>query len=267
MSNPSAPSCTASAVIAFPRLADYLEPILAAIATHDMTVRAESDHHAVTAAFGSATLRVRPGALHIEIEAADPAALNRMKHALAGPIGFIAAQERLDIQWRGDAGGLTPLDDLRILRVATVRDLTPYLRRIVLQGVDLAHLDRADQLHCRLIFAPKGEAEVAWPMLDGHGRVTWPGGKMPTRVYTIRAIDPAAGGRRRPRRATGSASSAPRPAVPSRRPSTCWRATKPACPASPASSNRCPPMRGATPSSRCATPARNCRWPGPPASP
>lgn len=193
MSKPSTPSCTASAIIAFPKLADYLEPILAAIATHDMSVQADHDQHIVTAPFGHATLQARPGALHIQVEAENPAALNRMKHALAGPIGFIAAQERLDIQWRGDAGGLTPLDDLRILRVASVRDLTPHLRRIVLQGVDLAHLDRADQLHCRLIFAPKGDADVAWPMLDGHGRVTWPGGKMPTRVYTIRAIDPAAG--------------------------------------------------------------------------
>lgn len=193
MSKTTRPPCTASALIAFPKLADYLDPILASIATHDMTVHEHDGGYAVIAAFGRATLQVLPAALHIHAEAADPAALNRMKHALAGPIGFIAAQERLDIQWRGGTSGMTPLDDLRVLRVATVHDLTPRLRRIVLQGTDLGHLNRADQLHCRLIFAPKGDAAVTWPMLDSNGRVTWPGGKMPTRVYTIRAIDPLAG--------------------------------------------------------------------------
>lgn len=193
MPNDRSRPCTASARIAFPTLADYLEPILASIATHDMTVAPQGDHYQVTAAFGRATLHALPGQLRIEVEAQDPQALNRMKHALTGPIGFIAARERLLIEWTGDEGGLAPLADLRVVRVAAVQALTPHLRRIVFEGDDLAHLDRADQLHCRLIFAPKDDAAPVWPMLDDHGRVVWPGRKMATRVYTLRAIDAARG--------------------------------------------------------------------------
>lgn len=185
--------CTAWARIAFPTLADYLDPILAAIATHDMTVAQDGDHYRVAAAFGVATLHALPGELLIQVETPDRQSLNRMKHALAGPIGFIAARERLNITWSGDEGGLAPLADLRVVRVAAVQSLTPYLRRIVFQGEDLAHLDRADQLHCRLIFAPKDDAAPVWPMLDDNGRVVWPGRKMATRVYTLRAIDVARG--------------------------------------------------------------------------
>ena len=185
--------CTASARIAFAALADYLDPILASIATHDMTVTPDGDAYRVTAAFGQATLRALPGELLIQVQTRDRQALNRMKHALAGPIGFIAARERLDIEWTGDTGGLAPLADLRVVRVAAVQALTPHLRRIVFRGDDLAHLDRADQLHCRLIFAPRGDAAPVWPMLDDAGRVVWPGGKMATRVYTLRAVDVARG--------------------------------------------------------------------------
>lgn len=183
--------CTASATIAFPTLADYLDPILASIATHDMTVQYSDGRYEVTSTFGLAFLEARPAELRISVHTKDSQALNRMKHALTGPIGFIAARERPEIHWTGDKGGRVSLEDLRVVRVACVRQLTPNMRRIVFQGEDLAHLNRADQMHCRLIFAAKGVTSPIWPMLDDHGRIVWPGGKMPTRVYTIRAIDTA----------------------------------------------------------------------------
>lgn len=182
-------SCRASARIDFPALDIYFADILDAIATHDMTVVDGDAGYRVISAFGQALLQKGPGQLDISVEAADGQSLNRMKHALAGPIGFIAARERLVIRWVGDRAGLTSLGDLRILTVDAVMQLTPGMRRVVLCGQDLAHLDRPDQMHCRLIFAPQGEAAPAWPALDDQGHVVWPGGKMPTRVYTIRHID------------------------------------------------------------------------------
>jgi NADPH-dependent ferric siderophore reductase len=189
MPDPAPASCTACATIAFPRLAEYLDAILESIATHDMTVTRAGNRYTVTSAFGLASLEPRPGALHLRIETPDRPSLNRMKHALAGPIGFIAARERLEIQWTGESGGLTPLQDLRVLRVARAQTLTPHMRRIVFKGENLAQFDRPDQMHCRLIFAPRDVATPAWPMLDDNGRVTWPDKKMDTRVYTLRAID------------------------------------------------------------------------------
>ncbi|OZI58618.1 siderophore-interacting protein [Bordetella genomosp. 1] len=193
MPDPIPGPCRATATIAFARVADCIDPILASIATHDMRITPEGASWRVEAVFGRAWLQPQPGALTLRVETADAVSLNRMKHALAGPIGFIAASEKLEIRWVGDAAGLVPLDDLRVLRVVQVSALTPRLRRIVLQGEDLGHLDRPDQMHCRLIFAARGEAAPVWPMLDDDGRVAWPGGKMPTRVYTLRAVDPTRG--------------------------------------------------------------------------
>lgn len=179
----------ASARIDFPRVEDYLPSILESITTHDMSVHAHDDGHRVTAPFGQALVRTEPGRLLIEVETRDRAALNRMKLALGGLIGFIAASERLQIDWQGDTTGLAVIEDLRVIRVVETTMLTPRLRRIVFEGEDLGHFQRDDQLHCRLIFAPKGEREPVWPMLDDQGRVVWPGAKMSTRVYTLRALD------------------------------------------------------------------------------
>ncbi|GAA5235988.1 siderophore-interacting protein [Verticiella sediminum] len=183
------PTCTASATIDFPAVADYVAPILASLATHDMTVTPDAKGYAVASSFGHAFLEVQPGKLLVRVEARSWQRLNRMKHAVAGPIGFIAARERLDIDWHGGVAGLAPVEDLREVRVVQVRSLTRSMRRIVFEGDDLAHLDRIDQMHCRLIFAPKGVDEPVWPMLDERGHVVWPGGKLPTRVYTIRHVD------------------------------------------------------------------------------
>ncbi|OZI74828.1 siderophore-interacting protein [Bordetella genomosp. 12] len=181
-------SCTATAIVELDALADHLEAILASIATHDMQVEQAEDHYRIRAAFGQARLTVRGAGLHIEIATPDRASLNRMKHGLAGPIGFIAAKARPRIRWMGEQTGLVALADLRVVHVVSTQALTPMMRRVVLAGEDLGHLARADQMHCRLIFAPEGEAEPAWPMLDDQGHIVWPAGKMATRVYTLRKV-------------------------------------------------------------------------------
>lgn len=183
-------SYRASADIHFPKVEQFLEPILASIATHDIDVARHGEIHTITSPFGVAELSVQPGRLQVAVETESRIALNRLKLAVIGPISFIAASENLDIHWTGDETGFTPLEDLRILAVSAVSELTPHMRRIVFTGDDLGHFARNDQLHCRLIFQPKDVLSPPWPMIDDRGHIVWPHEqKLDTRVYTIRAID------------------------------------------------------------------------------
>ncbi|MET3600149.1 siderophore-interacting protein [Martelella mangrovi] len=184
----------ASAEIDFPKIDAYFESIIESIATHDMQVIRKGPCCRVVSDFGTAQLEALPGQLLLTVETDDRAALNRMKYALYGPISFIAARENPVIVWSGDDTGLTPLDDLRVVQVKETAQLTPHMRRIVFSGADLGRFDRIDQLHCRLIFQPKGTRVPEWPGLDANGHIIWPEGrKLDTRVYTIRAIDAAKG--------------------------------------------------------------------------
>lgn len=180
----------ASAIVRFPKLDHYLSDIVESIATHDMTVIETNGRYDIRSPFGNACLLAEPQRLTLTAEAPDGSGLNRLKHALVGPIGFIAAKEALKISWSGDETKPTVPEDLRILHVTGIEDLSPGFRRVTFRGKDLDRFDRRDQLHCRLIFQPRGAISPAWPMLDDKGHVVWPGGaKVPTRVYTIRHID------------------------------------------------------------------------------
>lgn len=180
----------ASAAVQLAGIGDYIEPIVESIASHDMTVeQAEGIHH-IRSPFGYASFEATARGFRLTVDAPDPAALNRLKHALAGPIGFIAAREKPEIHWEGDHAEPALPDDLRILHVQVIEDIAPRFRRITFCGENLERYDRDDQLHCRVIFQPRGIAEPRWPMLDHRGHVVWPdNGAVPTRVYTIRRID------------------------------------------------------------------------------
>lgn len=184
----------AVATVRFPRIAKFLDPILTTIATHDMSVSQEGERFAVSTPFGRASLRAEHGLLHLAVETGDRLALNRLKHALVGPIAFVAATEKLEFAWTGDETGPALPQDLHILQVAAIVQLTPRMRRITFRGQDLARYDRPDQLHCRLIFQPKDVVSPEWPVLDDRGHVVWPQQrKLTTRVYTIRRIDVSKG--------------------------------------------------------------------------
>lgn len=180
----------ASAMVQFANISEYVEPIVDSIATHDMTVEEVDGVHHIRSPFGTATFEATGNGFRLTAEARDAGGLNRLKHALVGPIGFIAAREQLEIQWEGDYAEPALPADLRILHVKSVEDIAPRFRRIVFQGENLERYDRDDQFHCRLIFQPRGTTKPRWPMLDHRGHVVWPDDKaVPTRVYTIRHID------------------------------------------------------------------------------
>ncbi|OBZ95823.1 siderophore-interacting protein [Pararhizobium polonicum] len=182
----------ASAIVQFARIDEYVDPIVDSIATHDMSVEEADGVHHIRSPFGNATFETIKGGFRLKVESPDPGGLNRLKHALVGPIGFIAAQEKLEIHWQGDHAEPALPDDLRILHVETIEDIAPRMRRITFRGQNLERYDRDDQLHCRLIFQQRDVAEPLWPMLDQRGHVVWLGNAaVPMRVYTIRQIDTA----------------------------------------------------------------------------
>ncbi|MEO1989180.1 MAG: siderophore-interacting protein [Martelella sp.] len=184
----------AEAKVDFPRIDDFFEPIVESIATHDMQVIRQNESCRVVTDIGLGMLEIGPGKLFLTVEANDTASLNRLKYALYGPISFIAVSEKPVIRWSGDDTGLTPFDELRVVKVARTFLITPHMRRIVFAGEDLGRFDRIDQLHCRLIFQPRGTLRPEWPGLDANGHIIWPEGrKLDTRVYTIRAINAAKG--------------------------------------------------------------------------
>lgn len=188
------PSLKARATIAFPKIDSYLDAIIESFAAHDMALYPDGDGHAIKSPFGTAHLLPRRGVLELCVEAADPAAFNRLKHELTGLIEFVAHAENLAITWTGDRPGVALPPDLRVLAVRKVRDLTPRMRRISFEGDDLARYAVPDQIHCRLLFQEKGVAEHQWPQLDDNGRIVWPdAGKLASRIFTIRRIDPVAG--------------------------------------------------------------------------
>ncbi|CAO3383007.1 DUF2218 domain-containing protein [Azospirillum argentinense] len=188
------PTLKAQATIAFPNLARYLDTIIESFSAHNMELRPDGDGHAVLSSFGTARLIPGPGVLHLAVEAADPAAFNRLKHELTGLVDFVARPENLDIVWTGDAAGAVLPTDLRVLTVREVRTLTPRMRRIVFTGDDLARYAVPDQIHCRLLFQEKDAADPQWPHLDDNGRIVWPAaGTLASRIFTVRRIDAAAG--------------------------------------------------------------------------
>jgi NADPH-dependent ferric siderophore reductase len=90
----------------------------------------------------------------------------------ASQIGFIAAREELEIHWEGDHAEPALPDDLRILDVKAIEDIAPRFRRITFRGENLERYDRDDQLHCRLIFQPRGISAPPWPKTRG---ILYPG--------------------------------------------------------------------------------------------
>ena len=192
MPSPASNRFRASSAVKFAKIGEYIGSIIDAIATHDMTIEEAGGVHHIRAPFGHATLETTAGGFRLTAEAPDAGGLNRLKHALVGPIGFITAREGLEIHWDGDHAEPALPDDLRILHVTSVEDIAPRFRRIVFRGQNLDRYDRDDQLHCRLIFQPRGATKPRWPMLDHRGHVVWPDdAAVPTRVYTIRRIDAA----------------------------------------------------------------------------
>ncbi|MDQ0349131.1 siderophore-interacting protein [Ancylobacter vacuolatus] len=105
------------------------------------------------------------------------------EHIHAATAGTVAA-----FAWEGHGAGNPCLPYFREMRVARTRQLTPLMRRVVLEG-DAAHFATGG-LHVRVLIPPTGRDPV-WPHAAPDGRTIWPTGAdaLTPRVYTVREVD------------------------------------------------------------------------------
>jgi len=89
-----------------------------------------------------------------------------------------------------DAPAARPVD---VLTVASVTDVTPTVRRVLLRGTPEAAAAAGPTVH--LLVPRAGDAEPQWPAIARDGRIVWPQGShgVSLRSYTARRQDPEAG--------------------------------------------------------------------------
>ncbi len=140
--------------------------------------------------FGTARTEISGDTVLVALESADETGLSFLKHMVAEHLLEFAGEHQPVIRWSGDGkiGQLLPY--FREMRVVSVGNVTPLMRRIVLSGYELTRFATGG-LHVRLLFPPAGIAPPQWPVNGEDGRPRWPQGaaKPEARVYTIRFID------------------------------------------------------------------------------
>ncbi|MGY1806678.1 siderophore-interacting protein [Blastococcus sp. SYSU D00669] len=89
-----------------------------------------------------------------------------------------------------NAPDVRPVD---VLTVASVTDVTPTVRRVLLRGEPAAVAAAGPTVH--LLVPRVGEDDPVWPGIARDGRIVWPQGShgVSLRSYTARRQDPAAG--------------------------------------------------------------------------
>ncbi|MGA0561411.1 siderophore-interacting protein [Ancylobacter sp. VNQ12] len=145
----------------------------------------------IESSFGRAELHAEDGHLHLRAEARDATALYVVKNALAEHIALFT-EAAPSFAWSG--GEVLAIPFFRAMAVVGARQVTPHMRRVTLAGGDVGHFDNGAGLHVRLLIPPAGRSPV-WPTPAPDGRTLWPSGEdeLVRRVYTVRAIDKAAG--------------------------------------------------------------------------
>ncbi|WP_114944606.1 siderophore-interacting protein [Microvirga calopogonii] len=140
--------------------------------------------------YGSAAVEADDGSLVVRAEGADPTGLAYVKWSLAEHILGFAEGETPRISWTGDGAAGSPLPYFREMRVVSTTNVTPRMRRVRLQGPDLARFATGG-MHVRLLFPPKPDIAPQWPVTGEDGRPVWPSGdsRLVMRIYTIREID------------------------------------------------------------------------------
>ena len=183
---------TAETVIPLSTPRAVMDALLDHMAEHGEVTEADG---AWTVAFeiGKASARLRDDAIAFRVEANDETSLSFLQWSVVEHVLEFAPGETPDVAWRGGLAQGAALPYFREMRVVAVTQLTPRMRRLRLAGDDLERFARHG-LHVRLLLAPRPDVPVVWPVMAADGRQAWPEGERPVaRVYTIRAINVAAG--------------------------------------------------------------------------
>lgn len=127
-------------------------------------------------------LTVQPDSLRIDLSGPEQRLVGNLRESAAE----LFAEVGLSIEWdHVDVGALAP--GLSLMRVESVRQLTPNFLRVRLTGADAGRFG-GGALHFRLLLPPAGRAAV-WPRVAASGRTTWPEGPdaLHRPVYTVAA--------------------------------------------------------------------------------
>ncbi len=143
--------------------------------------------------YGNARLEAGETTLTLYAEGRDETYLSYIKWSLAEHLVDFAKEDAPVIEWSGEhhVGQLLPF--FREMTVVSSREVTPMMRRLTLNGQNLARFATGG-LHVRLLLPLKGVAPE-WPVMGMDGRPQWPqADRRPiARIYTIRSIDPEKG--------------------------------------------------------------------------
>jgi NADPH-dependent ferric siderophore reductase len=165
-------------------------------------LRAEhSDYEVDTGIDGQWEFRTHYGSLNavlddrsvlIRVHAEDETCLSYMKMGVAGHIAEHLGTTA-GIRWTGDGTDAgTPVFFREITVISSTR-IAAHMQRVRFAASDLGRFAQGG-LHVRLLLPPRGKKPV-WPSVGADGLLVWPSGEdaLVVRVYTIRAIDVAAG--------------------------------------------------------------------------
>lgn len=183
------PGLVSSARIVLEHPRDVLERLCGRLADY-IPVERLDDGARFVCDFGTARAGITEGALHVALDSADDTGLSFLKLMLAENVLACTGEPQPVIRWSGDGKAGEPLPYFREMRVVSVGNVTPLMRRVVLAGDDLGRF-ASGGLHVRLLFPPSGLAVPQWPVTGEDGRPQWPHGdaRPAARVYTIRSID------------------------------------------------------------------------------
>lgn len=136
----------------------------------------------MTLALWGGELRLEPAsdALRLDLHAPEARLIGLMQDMASEAL----AEAGIEIMWeRVDTGALAP--NLSLMRVASVRPLSPRFQRLRLQGPEAERFGR-DGLHVRLLLPQPGRM-ARWPRIGPTGRTVWPEGPdaLHRPVYTV----------------------------------------------------------------------------------
>ncbi|MFD1198512.1 DUF2218 domain-containing protein [Brucella gallinifaecis] len=159
-------------------------------------VEREENRAKLVLSFGQADVRWDGEAINVDVRSDDDTGLAYMKLSIASHLleFFDKNKTPPKISWVGDGAAGELLPYFREMKVVSVSNVTPHMRRVRLQGENLQRFSQHG-LHIRLLFAPPTLAKPQWPIMGEDGRPIWPEGEaqIVARVYTIRRIDVDAG--------------------------------------------------------------------------
>jgi len=186
---------TCRAELRLSRLPDYFHRIVDRLASFDAAVDERPDGADFAYAYGSASLKAGGPGLVMEIAAADADGLQRVRELVTVAVQVYAKDEGPQVVWRGDLADDRTLVTFRKLRVSQVSQLTPHMRRVRLEGDNLARYGQFGGLHVRMLFPTADNPDPVWPLAGPNGQPMWPSEERrpAARVYTIRQLDVAAG--------------------------------------------------------------------------